>query len=497
MRPRAYFFGCALLAVVGTVPAQTFHPNIPRAWDDKEVEGVEVPLAARDRSPRYPNAAEYYSLKVRTIYRSYPVYIEGKEPPGYIESLKQREPDIIFDASKLRTKEDWIRAGQVVFEAENSFSPARPGGMRIPPGVSIPVSSAGVLPGFARFFSYIVRKKGVLEVGANSCAGCHTRIMPDGSFFEGAQGNFPYGQLDAAAARLRESTPDTFRRTQDIRWILFGAPWVTKRDEFEKSITIEESIRRQAAMQPGVFARQGTSTTHPPKIPSLIGLEEIRYLDSTGLARHRSIGDLMRYSIVNMGLDIKAHFGDFQPSAGRTGQMPLSGEEGTRLSDEQLYALALYIYSLKPPPNPNLLDERALRGQHVFQQQGCAGCHTPPLYTNNKLTPALGFKVPEDLRKTDGIMDDSVGTDPTLATQTRRGTGFYKVPSLRGVWYRNAFSHNGQADTLEEWFDPARLRDDYVPKGFHLGPGPIRGHEFGLQLAPDDRQALIAFLKTL
>jgi hypothetical protein len=50
---------------------------------------------------------------------------------------------------------------------------------------------------------------------------------------------------------------------------------------------------------------------------------------------------------------------------------------------------------------------------------------------------------------------------------------------------------------LEEWFDPARLKEDYVPKGFHLGPGPIKGHEFGLKLAQDDREALIAFLKTL
>ena len=61
-----------------------------------------------------------------------------------------------------------------------------------------------------------------------------------------------------------------------------------------------------------------------------------------------------------------------------------------------------------------------------------------------------------------------------LATRTRRGTGFYKVPSLRGVWFRNAFGHGGHAETLEEWLDPARLKPDYVPKGFHLGPGPIK-----------------------
>ena len=64
-------------------------------------------------------------------------------------------------------------------------------------------------------------------------------------------------------------------------------------------------------------------------------------------------------------------------------------------------------------------------------------------------------------------------------------------------YYAGQRGYGGQADTLEEWLDPARLKPDYVPKGFHIGPGPIKGHEFGLTLAPEDRQALIAFLKTL
>jgi hypothetical protein len=41
------------------------------------------------------------------------------------------------------------------------------------------------------------------------------------------------------------------------------------------------------------------------------------------------------------------------------------------------------------------------------------------------------------------------------------------------------------------------LKDDYVPKGFHTMPGPIKGHEFGLRLPPEDKRDLIAFLKTL
>jgi hypothetical protein len=164
-----------------------------------------------------------------------------------------------------------------------------------------------------------------------------------------------------------------------------------------------------------------------------------------------------------------------------------------RYSDEQLYALALYIYSLKPPPNPNPVNALSRRGEQIFQQQGCPGCHTPPLYTSNKLTPALGFRVPEDVRKANDILDVCVGTDPNLAMATRRGTGFYKVPSLRGVWYRSGFGHAGQAETLDEWFDPSRLMAGYVPKGFHIEAGPITGHEFGLKISPSDKAALIAF----
>ena len=63
------------------------------------------------------------------------------------------------------------------------------------------------------------------------------------------------------------------------------------------------------------------------------------------------------------------------------------------------------------------------------------------------------------------ILDVRVGTDPTLTMKTRRGTGYYKIPSLKGVWYRGPFEHNGSVATLEDWFDPARLKDDYVPTG--------------------------------
>ena len=52
----------------------------------------------------------------------------------------------------------------------------------------------------------------------------------------------------------------------------------------------------------------------------------------------------------------------------------------------------------------------------------------------------------------------------------------------------------------KDWFDPNRLRADFLPTGFR-GHGvkarAVKGHEFGLDLSTQDRKALIAFLKTL
>jgi hypothetical protein len=93
-----------------------------------------------------------------------------------------------------------------------------------------------------------------------------------------------------------------------------------------------------------------------------------------------------------------------------------------------------------------------------------------------------------------------LSTDPTLTTKTRRGTGYYKVPSLKGVWYRGPFEHNGSVATLEDWFDARRLREDYVPtgwKGYGVKTRAVKGHEFGLTLSDDDKWSLIAFLRTL
>ena len=62
------------------------------------------------------------------------------------------------------------------------------------------------------------------------------------------------------------------------------------------------------------------------------------------------------------------------------------------------------------------------------------------------------------------------------------------------------FGHGGWCATLDDWFDARRLRDDYVPTGFRragVATRAVKGHEFGLKLSTEDKQALVAFLKTL
>lgn len=46
------------------------------------------------------------------------------------------------------------------------------------------------------------------------------------------------------------------------------------------------------------------------------------------------------------------------------------------------------------------------------------------------------------------ILPVVVGVDSNLPLKARPGPGYYKVPSLRGVWRRSPFEHNGSVATL-------------------------------------------------
>ncbi len=478
--------------------------TVPKTWDDEAITSIELPLPQARISPVHVSSEFYYKIPVRPIYKTYAVYHPGKEPAGYMESLKQQEPvQIHLDFSKFKTEDEWIKAGELIFDAPIDYLTIEDSHIRelaLFEKAGIPITKDGIFP-FAR---YVVREKGKVELGIAACSNCHTRVMPDGSTILGAQGNFPLDRLIAYTFRAEAAkAPDAKTFLQEIRNVEragFATPHLPA-DAYSRfeQMSLEEIATAHEAIPGGVFARQRASVFYPPHVPDLIGIKDRRYLDASGLVRHRNIGDLMRYAALNQGGDDLSRYGDLRPIEILRGKMPEPAGLG-RYSDEQLYALALYIYSLKPPPNPNKFDALAARGQKIFNSEGCAVCHTPPLYTNNKLVPADGFKVPEEHKKLYDILPLSVGTDANLTMRTRRGTGYYKVPSLKGVWYRSMFEHSGSVATLEDWFDSRRLRDDYVPTGFRgagVKPRAVKGHEFGLDLSAADRKALIAFLKTL
>jgi hypothetical protein len=275
----------------------------------------------------------------------------------------------------------------------------------------------------------------------------------------------------------------------------FGVPW-RKDDPNERLKTATQAEYEAldlAFRASGGIPRWNGSLLYPSKIPDLIGIKDRKYIDHTGTHLHRGIGDLMRYA----ALVTSAETTDFGPHHMISKD---TKRAEARLPDEALYALALYIYSLQPPKNPNPFEEKAQAGQKLFAREGCIGCHVPPLYTSNKLTLAEGFTPPDNLPASLDVFPISVGTDPGLALKTRKGTGFYKVPSLKGVWYRGHYLHDGSVASLEEMFDPDRTKETHLPGGFRLlgtTTRAIQGHRFGLNLNPQEREQLIAFLKTL
>src|SRR5579859_962681 len=255
-----------------------FRPSIPQAWDEGTVVNLQLPLADPKHSPVEIPWEYYYRIPRRLIYKSYPVYAPGHEPPGYFEWLKRQEPQVVWGVDydgqshtpQLQTEADWIRAGELVFDAPIAYdsdpwglSVASVGSVRDPAwysGIGTPVSSDGVLP-FAR---YVIRKQGVVELGQQSCGMCHTRMLPDGVVAKGAQGNFPFDR--AAAWRLEYLARTSADRTQLLahaRRVLrssFEAPWLNNGfSDRVNAMSLDEVADALRAIPAGITDRRGSS----------------------------------------------------------------------------------------------------------------------------------------------------------------------------------------------------------------------------------------------
>jgi hypothetical protein len=341
--------------------------TVPRAWDDSAVEGHELPLAVPERSPRYLKSAEYYRLPVVKVWKSYPMYRPDKEPAGYMEWLKQQEPQESQLFKAEMSEADWIAAGEIIFDMPTTYTAFDPATNHYHlktfyDDLHIPTDPSGIAP----YRRYFIRTKGKIEYGIAHCGMCHTQVLPNGTVVKGGQSSLPLERGSAwIGSRGRGDRAD---RQMQIMEQAYAIPWIMPVSQ-SRPKSYDEFLAISWATPPYVLGRGGGLLYAPFKVPDLIGIRDRKYLDATGLARHRDIADLMRYAIVNQTLQMHAWFGDYQPSP------PPS--DLSRYSDEQLYALAKFLYSLEPPQNPNAPNNLSRRGKEIFDREGCGTCHTP------------------------------------------------------------------------------------------------------------------------
>jgi len=490
----------------GSAPATIDGVPIPKIWDESELATWATPLAGLGVAPGHYGEAEYYAAPVDNL-RTYPVYHPAREPAGYRESLRARGPRPLIEPEKLRTKADWIAAGRRVFEELDSAVSRSDD-----PVVLAYFSDAAAIDahrdathdvvtpeGVILDYRWVVERDGTLKIGVSSCGGCHSRLMPDGSLLAGAPSNFDLADSPASSVLLAKFHPVPPLPEGRQLYQEFGVPWRADDVHARFKTMSDDEMKRFEDLDDGApagttFNRFNGSPFFTTRMADLNGVKDRLHLDATGTHANRGPADIARYGIL-------VEFADDGVFGPHRFEPEVNQRLRCRPPDEAMYALALYVDSLEPPPSPHPFDAQAARGRIVFESEGCTECHPPPLYTSNELIAVADFDPPRNAAtRRLNVSDQRIDTDSGLALKTRKGTGYYRIPSLRGLWYRGLYEHSGSIATLEEWFDRRRLRDDYVPSGWR-GPGvthrAVPGHEFGLDLDPADKAALIAFLRTL
>ncbi|WP_158971526.1 cytochrome-c peroxidase [Paraglaciecola sp. L3A3] len=115
-------------------------------------------------------------------------------------------------------------------------------------------------------------------------------------------------------------------------------------------------------------------------------------------------------------------------------------------------------------------------GWEFFQQSGCAQCHTPPLFTDNKFYN-IGIQ---------GINTDLGRKQLSLDSKDH---GAMKVPSLRNTGLKLTYMHTGQFTSLE------KVIDVYANVPFEdMATKMPNGEKYNFQFSEYQRKALIAFL---
>ena len=126
------------------------------------------------------------------------------------------------------------------------------------------------------------------------------------------------------------------------------------------------------------------------------------------------------------------------------------------------------------------LPEQARQGLSIFRGKGnCTACHAGPNLTDEQFHNT-------GVAWTDGVLRDPGRFAVTGKDQDR---GSFKTPTLREVSRTAPYMHDGSLTTLEEVIEFYNRGGSPNP---YLDPEPR-----SLGLTPEEKQALLAFLKSL
>jgi CxxC motif-containing protein (DUF1111 family) len=135
---------------------------------------------------------------------------------------------------------------------------------------------------------------------------------------------------------------------------------------------------------------------------------------------------------------------------------------------------------LAPPPLVPLTP-RAVLGESIFQQIGCAKCHVPVTLTGFNDVEALSLK---PLALYSDLLLHDMGPLGDRIAQSAAGTREMRTMPLWGARASAPYLHDGRAATLEEAIRAHDGEATKVRKRFN-------------KLRPEDRRRLLEFLNSL
>lgn len=211
-----------------------------------------------------------------------------------------------------------------------------------------------------------------------------------------------------------------------------------------------ESAARMHAWGPGRADVSDDTDADPISIPDLWGLRDLEFLTQAGTL---------------------THLGPTTLAIRQETQILYASRQRVRPPRELAFALAVYLYTLQPPERPRPHDAdtgRVRRGAQLFATH-CSGCHSGPARSG-----AL-------------VAVERVKSSAAMTRGHARGTGAYRPAPLIDVEHAAPYLHDASVSSLEALLDPVRVERGY----------PKDAHPFGSQLAFEEREALIAYVRTL